>query len=51
MKRTSLLILVLSGSLLLGGCWPYWRDGGGHGGGHEHGRYFSGDQGGQDYRR
>jgi len=48
MKRTTLWVLVLSGALLLGGCWPYWHEG--HGG-HEHGRYFGDDRGGsQEYR-
>lgn len=65
MKRTAIFILVISGSLLLGGCWPYWEDGGGrgrdHDRGHDHGRgndrgydHDRGrdrDGGDQDYRR
>jgi hypothetical protein len=51
MKRSIFLPLVLSCSLLLGGCWPYWNDGGGHGGGHDHGHYYNGNQGGQNYHR
>ena len=31
MKRTTLLILAVSGSLLLGGCVPVWDGGGRHG--------------------
>lgn len=50
MKRTTVWIFVLSAALLLGGCWPYWRDGG-HGHDHDHGRNYDGDRGGQDYRR
>jgi len=50
MKRTSLWILILSGALLLGGCWPFWHDGG-HGGGRDHGRYYGDERGGsQEYR-
>jgi len=48
MKRTTALILVVSAALLLGGCWPY-RHHDGHGG--DHGRYYGGDRGGQEYHR
>lgn len=58
MKRTAIFILVISGSLLLGGCWPYWDDGGGRGRGHDHGHeqdrgndrgYDRGDDRGRDH--
>lgn len=45
MKRTTPLLLVIAATLLLGGCWPYWHDGHGHG--RDHGRYY----GGQEYHR
>lgn len=48
MKRTTVWIFALSAALLLGGCWPYWHDGG-HG--RDHGRGYDGDRGGQEYRR
>lgn len=56
MKRTAIFILVISGSLLLGGCWPYWEDGGGrgrdHDRGHDHGRgHDRGDDRGYDHDR
>ena len=44
MKRTAIIILALSGSLLLGGCVPVWDDGGRHGHdrdrGHDYGRGY-----------
>jgi uncharacterized protein YceK len=49
MKRTTALVLVVSATLLLGGCWPYYRHHDGHGG--DHGRYYGGDRGGQEYHR
>jgi len=49
MKRTTALILAVSAVLLLGGCWPYWHDHDGHG--RDHGRYYGGDRGGQEYHR
>jgi hypothetical protein len=50
MKRKTAWVVVLSGLLLLGGCWPYWHHGGHHGGGH-HRHFNDGHHGGQDYRR
>ncbi|WP_185076523.1 lipoprotein [Pseudomonas frederiksbergensis] len=44
MKRTTALILAITATLLLSGCWPYWHD---HGHGRDHGRYY----GGQEYHR
>jgi hypothetical protein len=49
MKRTTALMLVVSATLLLGGCWPYWHDHDGRG--HEHGRYYGGEHEGQEYHR
>lgn len=47
MKRKTAWVVVLSGLLLLSGCWPYWHDGG-----HHHRHYYDEDRGGlQDYRR
>ncbi|WP_177334204.1 hypothetical protein [Pseudomonas sp. NBRC 111124] len=47
MKRKTAWVVVLSGLLLLSGCWPYWHDGD-----HHHRRYYDEDRGGhQDYRR
>lgn len=46
MKRTTALVLVVTATLLIGGCWPY-RDGHGR----DHGRYYGGDRGGQEYHR
>lgn len=46
MKRTTTLILVMSAALLLGGCWPYWHDHGGH----EHGRYYGDNHQVHEYR-
>lgn len=43
MKRTALTILAMSGTLLLGGCWPYWEDGGGYY--RDHGRHRDYDRG------
>ncbi|WP_247847668.1 hypothetical protein [Pseudomonas sp. A2] len=50
MKRKTVWVVVLSGLLLLGGCWPYCHHGGHHGGGH-HRHFNDGYHGGQDYRR
>ena len=51
MKRTTVWIFALSAALLLGGCWPYWHDGG-YGHGRDHGRdHGRGYDGGQEYRR
>jgi len=44
MKRKTAWVIVLSGLLLLSGCWPYWHDGC-----HHHRHYYDG--GHQDYRR
>ncbi|MFJ4347785.1 hypothetical protein [Pseudomonas sp. NPDC089401] len=46
MKRKAAWVVIVSGVLLLSGCWPYWHDGGRH---HRH--YYDGDHHGQDYRR
>ncbi|MEE3506562.1 hypothetical protein QN399_09895 [Pseudomonas sp. 10C3] len=52
MKRTAIFILVISGSLLLGGCWPYWEDGGGRGRDHDRGHdHERGDDRGYDHDR
>lgn len=40
MKRTAIMILAISSSLLLGGCWPYWEDGDGYGRDHDRGREY-----------
>ena len=44
MKRKTAWVLLLSGLLLLSGCWPYWHDG-------RHHRHYYDDHGGQEYRR
>ncbi|MBI6920738.1 hypothetical protein JET68_18190 [Pseudomonas monteilii] len=44
MKRKTAWVVVLSGLLLLSGCWPYWHDG------RHHRHYYDGDHGGQEYR-
>ncbi|WP_167061130.1 MULTISPECIES: hypothetical protein [unclassified Pantoea] len=44
MKRKAAWVVILSGVLLLSGCWPYWHDGWHH-------RHYYDDHHGQDYRR
>lgn len=48
MKSTTALVLVVLATLLLGGCWPYYNHDGHRG---DHGRYYGGDRGGQEYHR